>query len=448
MTDGLSGTNSVGPIASSYEQLQSLPALLAIVDDVQYLVRGGRWQAVRAMYQCAEIVVITLEALGTQLMDRIAVGDTIGVRRSITWQTAFARAWVALACKAKDFTGEAGEGSSPGVGVLDATVSPNWTLLQDTERDLARAILAAMKTSQSIFVNDEEVRLGLLNYSMLQRIGSEYLQAEAAPAHHDEFVRPSDLRKVVYERLLSEPTVFMQFRSAHQIPEIIAVALNDHIESSIEAVRSAEIPEALRFLRRAERLADLLAESASILSENLTTSEYHAIRENLGLTSGSHSVALHYHLMRDLYPRLESDVRSVRWRGPAILTDLLTTQTRSIGLHIDRWRLQHLKLPRNNLGGAGTGTRSLTGSKDAVTVVGRMRDRSLGALGTTERQVRRATDWTGSDLALAAVESRLLELVSEGTKKRFTDVQERTGYFSSSVGFDPPEVRAPGKGRE
>lgn len=447
MTDGWSGTDSIGPIASSYEQLQSLPALHAIIDDAQYLVRGGRWQAVRAMYQCAEIVIITLEALGKHLMDRIAAGDTIGVRRSITWQTAFARAWVALACKAKDFAGEAEEGSSPGVGILDATVSPNWSLLQHTERDLALDILASMKTPQSIFVDDEEVRLGLLNYSMLQRIGSEYFQTEAAPAYYDEFVRPSELRNVVYERLLSESTVFMQFRSAHQIPEIIAVALNDHVESAIEAVRAAKIPEALRFLRRAERLADALAESASILSENLTTGEYHAIRENLGLTSGSHSVALHYHLMRDLYPRLESDVRTVERRGSAALTDLLTTQARSIGLHIDRWRLQHLKLPRNNLGGAGTGTRSLTGSKDAVTVVGRMRDRSLGALGGTE-QVRRATDWKGSDLALAEVESRLLELVSEGTKERFVDVQERTGYFSSNVGFDPPEVRVPGKRRE
>ena len=38
--------------------------------------------------------------------------------------------------------------------------------------------------------------------------------------------------------------------------------------------------------------------------DNLATSDYHKIRENLGLTSGSHSVGLHFHLFRDLYQQL------------------------------------------------------------------------------------------------------------------------------------------------
>ena len=105
--------------------------------------------------------------------------------------------------------------------------------------------------------------------------------------------------------------------------------------------------------------------------DNLTTHDYHEIRENLGLTSGSHSIGIRHHMFTHLYEQLWDEVALVGdKRGPT--WDLLVTQLLFFRSFIFQWRDEHLHLPRNNLGGAAT--RSLTGSSDAVSVVEGMSD--------------------------------------------------------------------------
>ena len=98
--------------------------------------------------------------------------------------------------------------------------------------------------------------------------------------------------------------------------------------------------------------------------------------------------------MRDLYPalarRIFKDYDSSH-EADAILYGLI----RSIGVHLDRWRLAHVALPRNNLGGAGTNTRSLAGASDSLTTVTGMRVRArtndpLRPVGDSSP----ATDWS------------------------------------------------------
>ena len=187
---------------------------------------------------------------------------------------------------------------------------------------------------------------------------------------------------------------------------------------------------------------DAIVKVAGVLVDNLKIDEYHTIRENLGLTSGSHSIALHYHLMRDLYPQLwrAADRGLASTAGP--LVQIVCDQVRTIGNYLDRWRLIHLGLPRNNLGGFGTGTRSLTGAPDAVSLVSRMRERGreLKSSGPSHQAIH-ATDWDADSLALAPIERLLLEAVARRTKQAIPDVQNRSGYFAQTSSFKAPEER-------
>ena len=77
--------------------------------------------------------------------------------------------------------------------------------------------------------------------------------------------------------------------------------------------------------------------------DNPTTHDYHEIRENLGLTSGSHSIGIRHHMFTHLYEQLWDEVALVGdKRGP---TDLLVTQLLFFRSFIFQWRDEHLHLP-------------------------------------------------------------------------------------------------------
>ena len=69
-------------------------------------------------------------------------------------------------------------------------------------------------------------------------------------------------------------------------------------------MRGGCLKAAFEQLRCANILATGMTAAMPVIVDNLVTADYHEIRENLGLTSGSHSVGLHFHLFRDLYQQL------------------------------------------------------------------------------------------------------------------------------------------------
>jgi tryptophan 2,3-dioxygenase len=282
------------------------------------------------------------------------------------------------------------------------------------------------------------------------------------------------LRDAVYDRVLKGDTYFTQFRGLHQIPEILGNEANDHIEQAIRDTRVGELKAALAHLRCVTVLMDGMLASMPPMADNLATSDYHEIRENLGLTSGSHSVCLRFHMFTDLYQQLAEAVQghvtrttrtgsdpvsvadAVRvvdetrfedaqaWQSHQLINEALAVRD-----GIVQWREQHLHLPRNNLGGGYT--KSLTGSPDAVVAVRKMRQAArtsdpmlplARARGLASEQRADAPqqlhDYLGSDSSL---DSRILECTGEITQRRFVAVQQRLGFFANRCPFVAPPRR-------
>jgi hypothetical protein len=231
---------------------------------------------------------------------------------------------------------------------------------------------------------------------------------------------------------------------------------------------------ASQHLARASVLSDGIMASVPPMVDSLSTADYHQIRENLGLTSGSHSVTLRYHLFTNLYEELwealgahltgrapgeaepdavihaveASDAVAAR-DGQAQLLQLIVGQCLALRAFVLQWRDQHLHLPRNNLGGSYT--RSLTGSPDAVKAVERMRDTArhrdpLQPLAQARGVDGEADPERGGRLASylhseASLDSAILEATGRATQQRFRDVQERLGYFATRSQFTPPPKR-------
>ncbi|HZL96139.1 MAG TPA: hypothetical protein VFB99_20945, partial [Vicinamibacterales bacterium] len=290
---------------------------------------------------------------------------------------------------------------------------------------------------------------------------------------YDEFVAASGMRAAVYDRVLTGDSYFTQFRGLHQIPETLGEEANDHAEWAIRNIREGRLPQAVNHLRVVTVLADGMLASLPPMADNLATSDYHEIRENLGLTSGSHSVCLRFHMFSDLYHQLaeavegqlvgealnkgDADVGGAIRRvdetqtqdADACLLHLLVSECLTFRSLIGQWRDQHLHMPRNNLG--GDATKSLTGSPDAVMAVKKMRRaarisdpmvpfaraRGLAAPVTDDRTLR-LRSYLDSDQSLDA---RVLVATGRVTQARFVAVQERLGFFANRCPFVPPAPR-------
>jgi hypothetical protein len=111
---------------------------------------------------------------------------------------------------------------------------------------------------------------------------------------------------------------------------------------------------------------------------------------------------------------------------------------------IFNWRDVHQHLPRNNLGGGHT--RSLTGSPDAVQVVrnmaehARAHDPALALLGD-EHDAAPPGELTEHLRSAGSVDDLLLTATGRVTQSKFTDVQERAGFFANRCPFTKPERR-------
>jgi hypothetical protein len=279
----------------------------------------------------------------------------------------------------------------------------------------------------------------------------------------------------VYDRVLEGDTFFTQFRGLHQIPEILCVEINDRIEGAILEIRAKRPHAAYEHLRCANVLSAGILVSLPPIIDNLVTSDYHNIRENLGLTSGSHSVNLHYHLFRDLYQQLwealanyivdgqpcddritliEATIRRAAETpdsdGDTFLLNLIGNECLQLRTFIGTWRDEHLQLPRNNLG--SNKTRSLTGSLDAIQAVKGMR---ASARTRDPMQPLANARRLSDDRAILApaplteyleqadsLDALIAEATGTVTQTRFHNVQQRLGVFAKQCPFSPPPRRA------
>ena len=289
---------------------------------------------------------------------------------------------------------------------------------------------------------------------------------------YEDFTSAQVIRRAVNEPALRGDTYFMQFRGLHQIPETLGAEINDRLADAIADVRAGRLRHAIEQLGSARALAEVVDACLPPIVDSLATSDYHNIRENLGLTSGSHSICLRYELFTHLYQELWATIAPTlrtssdepseqvellgmlnavargRFDDP-YLGDVHALLVHCIALRsfIFNWRAQHLHLPRNNLGGEET--KSLTGSRDAVKTVENLRNAALDK----DPVLRIAREWglgphRGAQPAVTAyirseeaLDSHLLRATGLLTQGTFTDVQDRTGYFAQRSSFAPPRPR-------
>ncbi|MGH9628554.1 MAG: hypothetical protein ACRD7E_09495 [Bryobacteraceae bacterium] len=476
--------NDRGIIAESYYDLQGL-GVLAAARASYPLPKASGESTLRAIFQAVEVALLNLADVVGRAADDLESGARDAAAVKLLWARGFHRVLIRLSMMPEQ------------LGLMaDARGRHGILRLRDSQafQDYLRTVA---RLDKNLFIRirsgefDVEATVGnesldsadftLLHALRISNHASTIWERNLAEVHipasvpsYDEFVVAHGMKDAVYERVLTGDTYFTQFRGLHQVPEILGEEINDRIEQAIREIRYDRLQSALEHLACVDVLSEGVLASLPPMVDNLATSDYHQIRENLGLTSGSHSVCLRFHMFTHLYEELweelghqftgaavremnddqvEAMIRETDSRrfsdSRAWMLHVLSNHCLKLRTFIFQWRDEHLNLPRNNLGGGFT--KSLTGSPDAVEAVKRMRDgarakdpllplmrsRSL-ATSQSERRNGPLTQYLESESSL---DMYLLAATGHVTQQRFQSVQERLGYFANKCPFTPPPRR-------
>ncbi|MGA4838757.1 hypothetical protein [Streptomyces sp. G45] len=448
--------NERGVIAEHYYALQSLRAIEdarseTVAEPVtpQALLVG--------LYQSAEIALYNL----TDLLDR-ASGHlrALDVERGVAalhWVRSFHRVLVRLSIAALRVSGAEVWRDAPRWQVAATPAFAEFepalrrfdqqlnALAQDGRIDVD-AVIAERGLEDSWFGLLHCVRVA--NHDA--RVWSANLAKSAHPAPDvapKRLLASDRLRHAVHEHHLTGDTYFTQFRALHQIPELLVREINDRIEAAILNARKGDIATAVHVLDGASELFDPVEVCLPPIVDNLSTHDYHQIRENLGLTSGSHSVSMRFHLFTDLFDQFGQELARLRDEGcKDPFLPLLERHGVNVRVFIFAWRDMHLHLPRNNLGGQET--KSLTGAPDAIRTVRKMRDNAAQADPTAHPHGTTHIPLSATASPLAAyldgphsTDGLLLAATGASTQTNFRDVQERREFFSQPCPFSKPPRR-------
>lgn len=470
--------NERGIIAESYHELQGL-AVLAAARQAYPLPKSSDESTLRAVFQSAEIALLNL----ADLMAR-ATADLEHERFSTaTVKLFWARGFHRLLTRLSLIPIKLGVPihTAEESGTLSIHDSPAFEEYVENLTRFDRKVLALIDAG-ILDVDAATLEISLdgwqCNFFQLDKICNHeatiwerHLAEVRVPApipSYKEFVVSSIIRDAAYDRVLKGDTYLMQFRGLHQIPETLGEEINDRLEETIRHLRADRLQEAVDHLSCIDTLTDVIGAAVPPMVDNLSTSDYFMIRENLGLTSGGHSICLRFHMFSDLYNDLSDELSkcairlnptadieamdafrevarssSDDWR--AWLLNLIGAYCLRFRAFIHQWRDEHIHLPRNNLG--GNHTKSLTGS-DAVKAVKGMRDAAQSrdrfavlararnlSVNKAQRQLGRYFDSEES------LDWQIQTMTASVTQERFVNVQERLGFFANTCPFNPPPRR-------
>jgi tryptophan 2,3-dioxygenase len=473
--------NDRGVIAENYHDLQGL-RVLAAARLLSPLPHASAASTLRAVLQAAEIALLNLASLLERAAKDVAERRLGGAAVKLSWARGFQRVLSRLSLLPEQLALAIYDGTEH--SVLRIEDSPAFTeydrALRAFDQIVMRCIDAGTLDLERALA-DDSLDSAAFSLVHLARIGNHEstiwarnfaaVRVPMSGRSYQTFVATDLVKEAVYERVLSGDTYFTQFRGLHQIPEILGEEVNDRLEQGVRDLREGAWHNAAEHLRRVNVLGEAMLACLPPMVDSLATSDYHQIRENLGLTSGSHSVCLRFHLFTHLYEQWAQELErsiltsaganassvesGVRWLdgerrrdGYAWLLHFLVDESLKLRTFVFQWREEHLNLPRNNIGGEFT--KSLTGSPDAVQAVIQMRDtaRSRDVLLPIARA--RGVAWPEGqphgDLhryleSAASLDTQLLRSTGRVTKTRFHDVQERLGVFANRCPFTPPARR-------
>jgi hypothetical protein len=475
--------NERGVVAQTYHELQAIHVLERAAQK-HPLAKASPESAIRAVFQGAEIALLNINDLlcrATGDLNEMNLGAAV---TKLSWARGFHRVLVRLSSIPYELSDQvADRGSHSRLGIA---MSPAYQAFLESVQTIEVAINRQIETGQCDLeqviadesLDSEWFRIVHALRTMFHehQVWAENLAEVTVPCDvtsFEEFVVTDLMTEAVYDTTLKGDTYFMQFRGLHQIPETLGFEVNDRIESAILALRKNRVQVAAEHLHAVNVLSTGILETLPVIADNLSTKDYHDIRENLGLTSGSHSVCFHFHMFRDLYDQLAealddyiasnyspelkdgsindvlSTIESKRFTdSQAFTVHLLITECLRFRMFTRNWRSLHLHLPRNNLGGEHT--KSLTGAKDAVAAVRGLftsaKKRDPLAVYARSRSAGPADDATfgsraGIEVHTPALDETILRITGSITKSRFQNVQNRDGVFSQACPFSPPSKR-------
>ncbi|WP_445372040.1 hypothetical protein ACH518_04630 [Methylomonas sp. HW2-6] len=446
------------PIAKSYEELQSVELLRLAIENSP-IDRPSAESCVRVLLMSVEIALINLDHLASEIKRDFDNENILRAEIRSQWFHSFHRILVHLGMTSWELA------TLQVFNFEDFVDSPkfqNSTALKNYCNSLQDMDLAVDRCVQRTNINLGDILscqwvnepLGrILHFLRLSaqdcRIWEHHCSSIRIPLtniEYDEYVARPTLFDAVNRVSLNRDTFLEQFRAAHQIPELLIYEVNNLLEVAIKFLREHIWESSVLNLRLATTLLAETLPCLETINDCLQTTDYYAIRNNLGLTSGSHSVAIHYHLFRDLYPTWCETVKSeLKFKkADDNIQKLIWLETGRLQVLIHTWRKMHMHFPRNYLGSHNT--KSLIGTKDALLTVQTFAQKAyandtLLSMNSGLNQTSIALIATQYLDSQNSMDTLLLEATGKIAQSNFPDVQKRSGYFANFVNFDPPKER-------
>lgn len=450
--------NEKGVIADSYHELQSLDVIFRARDnDIFNREDPSLDSAIITLFQSAEIILLNLTDLTKRAEQDLKEKRIEKLFTKVRWIKSFNLLLFQLASSIENLSNynrllgadnRISIFSSPSIHrYKSAYISIEkgieyWIFNFKDKTKLNRFLYRRENKKSNLIIKD------FRDYSFLTKqweknLATVFLKKNKS---YEELIQFKFLEAGVKKIELSGDTYFKQFRGLHQVPELITSEINRLLEISIKKIQNSNISEVPFFLRLALKMSNIVLYSLDPLIENLTAYDYHKIRENLGLTSGSHSVNIHFHLFRDLYGGLSS-LFANKVNHPSNPEQLevarLLIEFRTFTFS---WREKHIQMPRNNLGRGNT--KSLIGANDAVKTTRKMyhsaiKDDSLDYLVDHKAQLDTIEKLPSSISfhinSTDSLDTQLAIALGKITKKKFRKVQEREGNYANKSTFTPPK---------
>lgn len=240
------------------------------------------------------------------------------------------------------------------------------------------------------------------------------------------------LRAAVHAINTKSPTYMMQFRLLHQIPEILSFEAARLLESAAGRVSKKAFGDAAADLSLANVCLNQVVSSLHPLVELMYPSEYYKFRAHLGQTSGSHSNDLAKTVLRQAYLSLAEryvDLKLPSKPKRGSFERILSDEMIAVHRNISMWRAVHIMLPRSILGSQAT---SLIGSRNAEQIVREMKNSFEARDSVLKEQQRKQPADAGNrpNETQAAIGHALRIMTGAVTRRRFPDVETRAGTFS------------------
>lgn len=476
--------NELGLIAGSYEELQSIDLLLEIRQSQKNIHLLSSASTIITVLQAIEIALLNIVDLTSRASQDINHQEISLCTVKLCWILSFQEVLAKLSTIPKILTVCSNQNISVSIEESSAFISyaeqvecfDNSFLQYISNNQIdVKNIISSYGIEDNKFNSIHLVR----QIYQLTDSWSKHLNKILIPtnAHldidYESLIFAAKIREATNNFKLKGDNFFMQFRGSHQISELLGAEVNDLLEVSITMLKHRRINESIEYIQHANLLLECIVLALQPLVKNLSTKDYHVIRENLGLTSGSHSVCLRYHLFHDLYRQIwetinnllmscdEAKNRSINdiikyiddnrfesqlyWSIHSVLNECLYLHQ---SIHL--WREIHIQLPRNELGSTGN-VRSLVGSPDAVMTVKQMADNAFDNDPLLPLLIARFGENSPPTVqgrlnsyfqTSKSLDYFLLKTTGEVTSDKFRLVQNREGLFANRCPFSMPNPRS------